>query len=295
MKTVILCGGMGTRLKEETEFKPKPMVTIGGKPILWHIMKIYAHHGYNEFIIALGYKGEMIKEYFLNQKYFTNDFTLETKTGETQLHIALQNNQKENEDFKITFVDTGQESLTGERLRRLRKYLNGERFMCTYGDGVANINLNHLIEFHEKKKVMGTIAGVHPHSRWGLVKIDQNQLATEFRQKPNLKKEVVNGGFMVLENEFIDYIEEGEMIEAGFERLVKEKQLAVYNHDDFWFAMDTYQDLEQLNKLWNNEKNPPWKVWENDSSFLANDRSRNKNGVSDRRNASRESKKQSYF
>lgn len=257
MKVVILCGGMGTRLKEETEFKPKPMVHVGDKPILWHIMKIYAHYGFNEFVIALGYKGDMIKEYFLNQKYFTHDFTIETKNGDTVIH-RREGSGKEVDDFKITFVDTGLESLTGERLLRVREHLNGERFMCTYGDGVANIDMNELMKFHEGKGKIGSVTGVHPRSKWGLVNVDENDLATEFRQKPVLN-EYVNGGFMVFENEFLNYLKEGEMIEAGLERLLPSRELAVYNHDDFWFAMDTYQDLEAINKLW--EESPAWKMW----------------------------------
>lgn len=257
MKVVILCGGMGTRLKEETEFKPKPMVNIGGKPILWHIMKTYAHYGFNEFVVALGYKGDMIKEYFLNQKYFTRDFTLDIQNGATEIH-QKNSFDEELDDFKITFVNTGLESLTGERLRRIRPYLNGERFMCTYGDGVGNIDIAALMKFHEEKGKIGTITGVHPRSKWGLVDVDGEQLATEFRQKPVLR-EYVNGGFMVMENEFIDYIEEGEMIEKGLERLLPKKELGVFNHDDFWLGMDTYQDMAYLNKLWNTD--PKWKVW----------------------------------
>lgn len=258
MKVVILCGGMGTRLKEETEFKPKPMVHIGEKPILWHIMKIYAYYGFNDFVIALGYKGEMIKEYFLNQKYFTHDFTIETKSGDAVLH-KNKDIGKAVDDFKVTFVDTGAESHTGERLLRLRPHLGNGRFMCTYGDGVANLDIRALVRFHEEKGKIGTITGVHPRSKWGLVNVDENDLATEFRQKPVLN-EYVNGGFMVFENEFFDYLKEGEMIEAGLERILLDKELAVYNHDGFWFAMDTYQDMEALNKLW--AENPVWRIWD---------------------------------
>ena len=255
MKVVILCGGLGARLREETEFRPKPMVYIGHRPILWHIMKIYAHYGYNDFVLALGYKGEMIKEYFLNQKYFTHDFTIETKNGETVLY---KNNEKDKDDFKITFVDTGQNSLTGERLRRVKEYLNGEPFMCTYGDGVSNINIKALVDFHKQKGKIGTITAVHPRSKWGLVQVDDNDMAVEFRQKPVLN-EFVNGGFMVFENSFIDMIKEGEMIEEGLQRLLPQRELSVYNHKDFWFAMDTYQDLTDLNKLW--LENPEWRIW----------------------------------
>ena len=181
MKTVILSGGIGYRLKEETEFKPKPMVQVGGKPILWHIMKIYAHYGYNEFIVALGYKGDAIKDYFLNQRFFQYDFTLWTKSRRAQVH-KRNNKGKEIEDSQITFVDTGLESLTGERVRRLQQYLNNETFMLTYGDGVSDVDIREIVKFHKSKKVIGTITGVHPHSRWGLVRKNKDNIVTIFRQ-----------------------------------------------------------------------------------------------------------------
>lgn len=252
---VIFCGGQGTRMKEETDFRPKPMVTVGGKPILWHIMKIYAHFGLNRFIIALGYKGDYIKDYFLNEEYFFHDFTMNTKTGEKNLH---KEKRRQKDEFQITFVNTGVETLTGERLLRVKKYIDTDVFMATYGDGVGNINIKKLLDFHKKGKVIGVITGVHPKSKWGLVVSDKNRNITKFEQKPKLNQ-YVNGGFMIFKSEFFKYLRPKEMIEVGLDRLVSEGQLKVFIHDDYWFAMDTYQDMEELNKQW--RKDPKWKVW----------------------------------
>jgi glucose-1-phosphate cytidylyltransferase len=254
MKTVILCGGKGSRLREETDFKPKPMVEVGGRPILWHIMKIYASYGYNEFILALGYKGNAIKDYFLKHYLFSNDFTLDAKSGMPQLHGG------EPDDFKITFVDTGPESFTGERLLRLKNYIAGDEFMVTYGDGVSDINVGKLVDFHRKQGTVGTISGFHHHSKYGLIKkIDSgSRRVLEFDQKP-LMADYVSGGFMVFGKKFFDYLDEGPM-EGAFPRLIKENQLSVYLHDGFWRSMDTYQEMEELNKLWETEK--PWAVWD---------------------------------
>jgi glucose-1-phosphate cytidylyltransferase len=257
MKTIILCGGIGYRLKEETEFKPKPMVNVGGKPILWHIMKIYAHYGFNDFIIALGYKGDYIKQYFLNQKQFSHNFTLQTKTGHTKIY---KNDGNLNDDFKITFVDTGEETLPGERILRIKDYIPKEDkdFMVTYGDGVSNININDLVKFHRKQNTIGTITGVHPRSKYGLIKIGERNIVKNFIEKPVLK-ERTNGGFMIFKKAFFKYLNNGEFEHEALKRLVKEKQLSVYAHDDFWHAMDTYNDVESLNELW--KDNPLWKSW----------------------------------
>ncbi len=252
---VIFCGGQGTRMKEETEFRPKPMVSLGGKPVLWHIMKIYAHYGFNEFIIALGYKGDYIKDYFINEEYFIHDVTLNTHTGEKVIH---RDSKKRHDKFLITFVDTGLDTLTGERLLRVAPYIKSDMFMATYGDGVGNVDIGSLVKFHMQKKVIGTITGVHPKSKWGLIVSDQNQIVSDFRQKPQLNQ-YVNGGFMVFNRTFLSYVHPKEMIERGLDRLVEERQLSVYIHDRYWGAMDTYQDLEEMNKLW--KKNPEWKVW----------------------------------
>lgn len=259
-------------MKEETEFRPKPLVLVGGKPILWHIMKIYAHYGYNEFILTLGYKGEMIKDYFLNQRKYLNDFTLDTKSNK----ITFHNN--ECDDFQITFVETGLKSLTGERVRQVKDYIGEEDFMLTYGDGVANINIQSLVDFHKKQKTIGTICGVHPITRFGVMSIDEKSRKVEkFRQfgvvdiqmsaarihqaRKSYISDFVNGGFMVFKKSFFKYIEENSMIESAFLPLAKTGKLSVYEHTGQWKAMDTYKDVEEMNIFW--QKDPFWKVWEN--------------------------------
>lgn len=258
MKVIILCGGIGYRLKEETEFKPKPMVFIGNKPILWHIMKIFSHFGYNEFIIALGYKGDYIKDYFLNQKYFVDNFTLHTKSGYTKLH--KNDKDKNKDDFKITFVDTGLETLPGERILRIKDFLpeTDTDFMVTYGDGVADINIKELVKFHQKQGSIGTVTGVHPRSKYGLLMIDKNNIVEQFTEKP-IQSEWTNGGFMVFKKAFFKYLRKGEFEQQALKRLIRESQLSVYIHNGFWHSMDTYPDVDNLNKLWN--ENPRWKVW----------------------------------
>lgn len=257
MKVVILCGGIGYRLKEETEFKPKPMVAIGNKPILWHIMKIYSHYGFNEFIIALGYKGDYIKDYFLNQRYFADDFTLHTKSGFTKLH---KNKAKNKDDFKITFVDTGQNTLPGERILRIKDFIpeTDEDFMVTYGDGVSDINIKELVKFHQKHGNTGTITGVHPRSKYGLLQIDKDRIVQKFVEKPVLT-EWTSGGFMVFKKTFFSYLRKKEFEHIALKRLIRRKQLSVYIHNGFWHAMDTYSDVDSLNKFW--AENPMWKVW----------------------------------
>lgn len=259
MKTIILCGGIGYRLKEETEFKPKPMVLIGNKPIMWHIMKIYTHFGFNEFIIALGYKGDYIKEYFLNQKYFTYDFSLSTKTGHTSIHKDSTSSKKI-DDFKITFVDTGLETLAGERILRCRGYIpeSDTDFMVTYGDGVGDVDIKSLVAFHKKQKTIGTITGVHPRSKYGLLETGKNNIVTNFTEKPVLEGRV-NGGYMVFNREFFQYLRAGEMEHDALKRLVKKRQMSLFIHEGFWHSMDTYTDVDNLNKFW--RSNPRWKVW----------------------------------
>ena len=252
MKTVILCGGKGTRLKEETEFKPKPMVVVGAKPILWHIMKIYAHQGYREFVLALGYKGQAIKEFFLNERAYSSDFTLDVSSGSIEFLRAHA------DDFRVTFADTGEDALTGERLRRLRPYLGNEEFMLTYGDGVADIDLGELVRFHRRQGTLATITGVHPHSKYGLIQSDGRDLVQQFSQKPRLG-DFVNGGFMVMRPGVFDYVDDG-MIEDALIRMTAEQQLSVYRHGGFWKAMDTYQEMEELNRLWEGDR--PWAIWE---------------------------------
>ena len=257
MKTVILCGGIGYRLKEETEFKPKPMVQIGGKPILWHIMKIYAHYGFNDFIIALGYKGDYIKQYFLNEKNMVHNFNLDTLSGKTR----IIRNGAQSEDFKITFVNTGEETLPGERILRVKDYIpkTDENFMVTYGDGVSDLNVKELVKFHIKQGTIGTVTGVHPRSRYGLLTAGKNRIITSFIEKPVLK-ERTNGGFMVFKRNFFNYINPAELEHEALKRLVAKKQLSVYVHDGFWHCMDTYPDVDNLNRLW--REDPKWKVWQ---------------------------------
>jgi len=258
VKTIILCGGQGTRLKEEAEFKPKPMVFIGNKPILWHIMKIYAEHGFNKFVLALGYKADYIKDFFLNQKAFTCDFTLNTKTHKKKFYFE---NRQEIDDFEITFVDTGLDTQPGERILRCQKYIpNKDRcFMVTYGDGVSNINIKKLVKFHKKQKTIGTITGIHPRSKFGLAKIDKKNRLKTFTEKPVLS-DWTNGGFMVFNKGFFKYLKPGETEHPALKRLTREKQLSLYQHDGFWYCMDTYKEVNQLNEMWS-KKSPPWKIW----------------------------------
>ena len=257
IKTIILCGGTGTRLKEETEFKPKPMVEVGGAPILWHIMKIYNHYGYKDFILALGYRGNTIKDHFLRQKHYTTDIAINTKDGNV---ITFNNNTPDNpvDDFNIIFSDTGLDTPHGERILKLKKYVDEDIFMVTYGDGISDINIDELIKFHKSHGKIATITGVHPVSRWGLVNTDADNFITDFSQKPMLF-DYVNGGFMVFNKEFFDYIKPGDMVEDSLVRLIPKKQLALYKHDGFWYGMDTYKDYLFLNELW--QKDPKWKIW----------------------------------
>ena len=258
MKVIILCGRTGTRLKEETEFKPKPMVYIGDKPIIWHIMKIYASYGFNEFILALGYKADYIKDFFLNQKAFTSDFTLDTRNHKSKFYLG---DRSEVDNFKITFIDTGNETMPGERILRCQKYIpkRDKYFMVTYGDGLTDLDFDVLLKFHKKQKTIGTITGVHPRSKFGLVKLRDNNIVDNFVEKPVLS-DWVNGGFMVFDKRVFNYLHPGEIEHPALVRLAKEKQLSLYKHDGFWFCVDTYKELEDINKVWNKGK-AAWKVW----------------------------------
>lgn len=257
MKVIILCGGAGTRLKEETEYKPKPMAYVGNKPIIWHIMKIYSYYGFNEFILALGYKADYIKDFFLNQKAFTSDFSLSTKNHEVEYHLEKRT---EVDDFKITFVDTGLETLPGERILRCKNYIpkEDEHFMVTYGDGVADLNIRKLVEFHKQHNKIGTITGVHPRSKFGLVQLKNSSMVSRIIEKPILS-DWVNGGFMVFKKIFLRYLRAGELEHPALDRIARKKQLFLYKHLGFWKAIDTYKELEELNGIWN--KSAPWKVW----------------------------------
>jgi len=245
------------RLKEETEFKPKPMVEIGGKPILWHIMNIYVTYGFRDFVLALGYKADYVKDYFLKQKFYEQDFEIHTG-GEKDVRF-LGNGNIQEEDFHIIFGDTGLETPHGERVLMLKKYVqNSDIFMVTYGDGVADIDIEKLVAFHREKGKIATITGVHPSSKWGLVNITHQGIVTVLDQKPKLY-DYVNGGFMVFDKRFFEYVKPGDMIEDALARLIPEQQLAAYKHEGFWYGMDTFKDFMILQELW--EKDPKWKVW----------------------------------
>lgn len=253
IKVVILCGGKGTRLREETAFKPKPLVEIGGKPILWHIMKIYSHYGFKNFVLCLGYKGDMIREYFKNYSFYNNDITIKIKKEE----IILENNVTE--DWSVTLAETGGETNTGGRIKKIERFIDTDFFLATYGDGVADISISNLIKSHIKAKKIATLSGLHPSSKYGILKIDRKGTVTYFREKPVLK-EWVSGGFFVFNKQLFDYLNDNSILEREpFERLVREKELHVYNHNGFWGSMDTYKDMEYLNELWEKEKK--WKVW----------------------------------
>ncbi|NOZ80396.1 MAG: NTP transferase domain-containing protein [DPANN group archaeon] len=256
MKVVILCGGKGTRLREETEFIPKPLVEIGNKPILWHIMKIYASQGYKDFVLALGYKGELIKHYFKNYQWMSHDFSMNLKhPDELTIH------KKDMLDWNITFVDTGKKTLTAGRLKRVAPHIDGDRFMLTYGDGLADINIKKLLAFHEQKKKLATITGLHPISKYGVLKVDGG-LVSEFKEKPILD-DVINGGFMVFEKAIFDRIDvkqDAMLVDKTLPDLAKEENLAIYHHEGYWHSMDTYKDYEDLNEAYS-EEHIPWRTW----------------------------------
>ena len=258
MKVVILCGGMGTRLREETEYRPKPMVQVGGRPILWHIMKIYAHYGFKDFIICLGYKGDMIKEYFLNYEAMNNDFTIPL---DNYSNIQYHSNHQER-DWCVTLADTGEETQTGARVKRIENYIDGDLFMLTYGDGVANINIKDLVEYHKSHGKIGTMTGVHPSSRFGELVIKDDKIVL-FNEKPQVKEGLINGGFFVFNKKIFKYLKEDDncyLEKEPLENLAADGELMVYPHDGFWQCVDTYRELELLNNVWKS-RNPPWKVW----------------------------------
>ncbi len=260
MKVVILCGGRGTRLREETEFRPKPMVPVGNRPMLWHIMKYYAHFGHNEFILCLGYKGEMIKDYFRNYLWNTCDVSL-TLGREPRVEFHGRHGE---EDWKVTLAETGLESLTGYRLKQVQRYLpKGEPFLFTYGDGLADIDLKASMAEHQRAGKTCTISAVHPSGRFGALVIEPQGAIHEFAEKPAMESAYVNGGFMVCDYRVFEHLPHDS--DVMFERepissLVRAGQLHSYRHEGFWQPMDTYQDFLYLNKLWNENK-APWKVW----------------------------------
>ena len=260
MKVVILCGGKGTRLREETEFRPKPMVPIGGQPILWHIMKIYAHYGHREFILCLGYKAEMIRNYFRNYLWNTCDATL--KLGRAP--AVRFHSRHDEEDWTVTLADTGAESGTAHRIKLVQKYLAQEKtFLLTYGDGVANIDINESIRCHENAGKICTLSAVHPAGRYGALSLDESGRIHTFSEKPQVEKAYISGGFMVCDYRIFGYLERGP--DVMFERepiadLVRHGELNSYRHEGFWQSMDTYQEAQYLNGLWETGT-APWKVW----------------------------------
>jgi glucose-1-phosphate cytidylyltransferase len=257
MKAVILAGGMGTRLSEETTLRPKPMVEIGGKPILWHIMKIYAAQGVKEFIIALGYKGEMIKEYFLNFYAFNKDISVDLGSGKTTIHDG-----KQHEDWTVHLVDTGLHTQTGGRLKQLKKWLEHDKtFLFTYGDGVSDVDIKATIKFHESQGRLATVTTVLPPARFGRLEFDHDRIVA-FREKPHGDEGWINGGFYVLDRKTLEYIKGDETVweKEPLERLTKENQLTGYRHERFWSCMDTLKEKVYLEDLWQSGK-APWKVW----------------------------------
>jgi glucose-1-phosphate cytidylyltransferase len=258
MKVVILCGGRGTRLREETEFRPKPMVKIGGKPILWHIMKIYAHFGYNEFVLCLGYQGNIIKEYFLNYMVHNSDLTV--KLGKNQ-PIKMHNMSTE-EDWTITIVDTGEDHQKGARIKKIEPYIDSDTFMVTYGDGVGDINIKDLINFHNSKNKIATMTGVNPPSVFGQINAKGSKII-EFNEKPHIADTFINGGFIVFNRKIFDYLTEDKTCDlehGALEQLAREEQLMVFRHEGDWACMDTYRDTVNLNQLWDNNQ-AFWKIW----------------------------------
>jgi glucose-1-phosphate cytidylyltransferase len=255
MKVAILAGGQGTRLSEETTLKPKPMVEIGGKPILWHIMSIYAAHGYKEFVVALGYKGEQIKDYFLNYHYRARSLTVQLDSGNVAIHGG------DGEDWVVHLLDTGGDTQTGGRVKRLAEFIGPEPFMLTYGDGVGNVDIPRLVAFHRSQGKLATLTAVRPPARFGQMVVADGRVA-EFKEKPQIGEGWINGGFFVVEPGIIDYIA-GDQTSWEFEsleHLAAEGQLAAFQHDAFWQCMDTVRDVHLLDRLWS-EGNAPWKVW----------------------------------
>ena len=255
MKAVILAGGLGTRLSEETEMKPKPMVEIGGRPILWHIMKLYTAHGITDFIICLGYKGYLIKEYFANYSLHMSDVTYDLQKNQMEIHRNYV------EPWRITLVDTGEDTMTGGRLKRVKEYLGDEDFCFTYGDGVSNINIRDVVALHKQAGTLATVSAVQPPGRFGAITSDGNRVLT-FEEKPHGDGAWINGGFFVLSPKVIDYINDDATLweQEPMKALAQQGQMSVYFHEGYWQPMDTLRDKRQLEEMWQ-AGNPPWKTW----------------------------------
>lgn len=258
MKVVIFAGGLGTRLSEETEIRPKPMVEIGGKPILWHIMKTYSHYGFNEFIICLGYKGFYIKEYFMDYYMHNSDMTIELESNKVNIHFT------QTESFKVTLVDTGLDTKTAGRLRRIQKYVENKPFMLTYGDGVCDIDINELVKFHKNHGKIATVSAVQPEARFGSMELGSGNEVSIFKEKPAGDGQWVNGGYFVLSPGIFDYLgERSDNVmweDEPLEKLSKDGQLMAYKHTGFWKCMDAMRDKIELENLWKSQK-AKWKVW----------------------------------
>lgn len=259
MKTVILCGGKGTRLREETNIKPKPMVEIGSHPIIWHIMKVYSAFGLDEFVLCLGYKGYIIKDYFINFKFRTNDCTVNLGTNS---EIKIHQNE-ESENWSVTLAETGEHTQTGARIFSVKKYLNNETFCLTYGDGLGDVNIKQLVEFHRSHGKIGTVTGVRPPGRFGELEISGNHVKV-FAEKPQVTQGLINGGFFVFEPEFIErYLSSDENLtleSSPLQKLAEDGELMVFPHVGFWQPMDTYREWKLLESLWEGG-NAPWKFW----------------------------------
>lgn len=257
IKTIILCGGQGTRLREETEYRPKPLVDVGGKPILWHIMKQYAHYGFTDFICCLGYRANMIKEYFLNYEAMNNDFTMCLGERPKLCYHGSHNEQ----DYRVTLVDTGIETMTGGRVKRIRPHVNDDLFLVTYGDGVSDVDIRETIKFHRSHGKLATATAVRPTSRFGVLDIDGSGKVKQFVEKPQIDG-WANAGFFVFDKRVFDYLKDDSTIleREPLEALAREGQLVAYQHEGFFFAMDTYRDYLMLNEMWDSG-NSPWRVW----------------------------------
>ena len=258
MKCIIFAGGLGTRISEETDLKPKPMIEIGGKPILWHIMKIYSTHGINDFIICCGYKGYLIKEYFSNYFLHHSDVTFDISKNSLKIH------ENTSEPWKVTLVDTGEKTMTGGRLKRVRKYVNEEESFClTYGDGLGNIDISALLAVHKKNNKLATLTATKPPGRYGVLKFGSENYISQFQEKPDGDGSWINGGFFVLKPDVIDLIDDDDSVweEGPLKVLAKKNQLVAYKHHNFWHPMDTLRDKVMLNNLWNSGK-APWKIWD---------------------------------
>ena len=264
MKVAILCGGQGTRLREETEFRPKPLVEIGGRPIVWHIMKHYAHHGFKEFVLCLGYRGNMIREYFLNYEAHNTDITisLSSNLAGGAKHSIEYHGEHDEQQFKVTLADTGMEEMTGARVARVRRYLDGGPFMVAYGDGVSDVDLKALVAFHRKHGKLATVTTVRPISRFGIVDVEDGGRVTNFTEKPHLDG-WISAGYFIFEPGVFDYLKADKncvLEREPLQRLAKDGQLVAYRHEGFYYAMDTYREYQTLNGLWDQGK-APWKVW----------------------------------